>query len=332
MMRRRTFIAGLGSAAAWPFAALGQQRSVPIVGYLGNRGLGSVAISDEERWRAAFIKGLAETGFVEGRNVAIEYRWAEGQNEKLPALLQDLIERRVAVLATVGSTAMALAAKAATRTIPIVFRIGGDPVASGLVPSLNMPGGNLTGATTLGVELGPKRLQMLSELLPTGATIALFLDRRTASAAAEAKEIEAASKALGVRLLVLDTSNPRELDAAFESITQQEVGGLLTVPSPFITSQRDRIVALAARRKIPGIYSASVFVEAGGLMFYGTGGVEEHRMVGTYVGRILKGEKPGDLPVQQATKVELLVNLKVAKAAGITIPTTMLVRADEVIE
>jgi putative tryptophan/tyrosine transport system substrate-binding protein len=304
-MRRREFIAGLAGAATWPVVA---------------------------RIRAAVLKGLADTGFVEGRNVAIEYRWVAGQNEKLPALLRDLIERRVAVLATVGSTAMTLAAKAATQTIPIVFRIGGDPIASGLVPSLNRPGGNVTGVTTLGLELGPKRLQMLFELLPTGATVALFSNPRNANAAAEAREIEAAAKALGVRLLVLNATSPSELDAAFERIAQQDVSGLLNAADPFIISQRDRIVALAARRAIPGVYSAPSFFEAGGLISYGSSGIDEFRMVGTYVGRILKGEKPADLPVQQSTKVELAINLKVAKAAGITIPTALLVRADEVIE
>jgi putative tryptophan/tyrosine transport system substrate-binding protein len=331
-MRRREFIASLGTAAVWPMPARAQQPAMPVVGYLGNYGFGGVGAFGEEITRAAVIKGLAETGFVEGRNVAIEYRWVEGQNERLPSILHDLIERRVAVLATVGSTAMALAAKAATQTIPIVFRIGGDPVARGLVPNLNMPGGNVTGATTLGVELGPKRLEMLRELLPTGATVALFTDPRNANAAAETREIEATAKVLGVRLVVLNASSPSELDAAFEKMAQQDVHGLLNAADPFIISQADRIVALAARRKIPGVYSTPLYFHAGGLMYYGASGLEAFRQVGTYVGRILKGEKPADLPVQQSTKVELGVNLKVAKAAGITIPTALLVRADEVIE
>jgi putative tryptophan/tyrosine transport system substrate-binding protein len=257
----------LGSTAAWPHAVRAQQRPVPVVGYLGNYGPGDV--SRDERVHVAVLKGLADTGFVEGRNVAIEYRWVAGQNEKLPALLRDLIELRVAVLASVGSTAMALAAKAATQTIPIVFRIGGDPVASGLVPNLNMPGGNVTGTTTLGVELGPKRLQILRELLPTGATVALFTNPRNANAAAETREIEATAKVLGVRLLVLNATSPSELDVAFERIAQQEVSGLLNAADPFIISQRDRIVALAARRAIPGVYSTPPFFDAGGLVFYG---------------------------------------------------------------
>jgi putative ABC transport system substrate-binding protein len=328
-MRRREFIAGLGTVAAWPLAARAQQQPVPVVGYLDNYPPAPGAIG---RQQAALFKGLADTGFVDGRNVAIEYRWVEGQNEKLPVILRDLIERRVAVLATPGSTAIALAAKAATQTIPIVFRVGGDPVAMGLVPNLNMPGGNVTGTTTLGVTLGAKRLQLLRELLPTGATVALFSNPRNANAAAEAKEIDAAAKVLGVRLLVLNAISPSELDVAFEKIAQQDISGVLNAADPFIISQRDRIVALAARRGIPGVYSAPAFFNAGGLIFYGSSAVEEWYTVGTYVGRILKGEKPGDLPVQQSTKVELAINLKVAKAAGITIPTALLVRADEVIE
>jgi putative ABC transport system substrate-binding protein len=228
---------------------------------------------------------------------------------------------------------MALAAKAATQTIPIVFRIGGDPVATGLVASLSKPGGNVTGTTTLGVELGPKRLEVLSELLPAGATVALFTDPGNANAAAEARTIQAAADVLGLRLLVLHASSPSELDAAFEKIAQQDIRGVLNAADPFIISQRDRIVALATRRAIPGVYSArNYFEEAGGLMFYGASGLEEYRAVGNYVGRILNGEKPADLPVLRPTKFDLVINLKVAKALGITVPTALLARADEVIE
>jgi putative ABC transport system substrate-binding protein len=232
----------------------------------------------------------------------------------------------------VSGTAAALAAKAATQTIPIVFRVGGDPVANGLVPNLNKPGGNVTGATTLGIGLGPKRLQILRELMPTGARVALFSDPRNPNAAAEVREIEAAAEALGVRLLVLNASSPSELDVAFETIVQQDVGGLLNAADPFIFSQQDRIIALAARRKIPGVYSALRFVQAGGLMSYETESIEDFRMVGTYIGRVLKGEKPGDLPVQQSTKINLVINLKTAKALGLTIPETLLATADEVIQ
>ena len=333
-MRRRDFITLLGgAAAAWPLAARAQQPAMPVIGYLGNYGAGAVgADSGNERVRVAFHKGLAEAGYVEGRNVAVEYRWVAGQNVRLPAVLSDLIERRVAVLAPVGSTAIALAAKAATQSIPIVFRIGGDPVASGLVPSLNRPGGNITGTTTLGVELGPKRLQMLRELLPAGATVALLSNPTNANAAAETREIQAAAQLLGVRLLVLNAASPSELDSAFARIAQPDVGGLLTAADPFIIGQRNQIIALAARRAIPAIYSSRTEHDAGGLMIYGADGTDGHRLAGTYVGRILKGEKPADLPVQQSTKVELAVNLKVAKILGITIPTALLVRADEVIE
>jgi putative ABC transport system substrate-binding protein len=271
-MKRREFIAGLAGAAAWPLAASAQQQ-VPVVGYLGNYPPGTGGNTPTQ---AALLKGLADTGFIEGRNVAIEHRWVEGKNEKLPAILRDLIERRVAVLATPGSTAISLAAKAATQTIPIVFRVGGDPVAMGLVPSLNMPGGNVTGTTTLGVTLGAKRLQLLHELLPTGATVALFSNPRNANATAEVKEIEAAAKVLGMRLLVLNATSPSELDVALERIAQENVGGLLNAADPFIISQRDRIVALAARRAIPGAYSARNFFDAGGLIFYGSSGLEEY--------------------------------------------------------
>jgi putative ABC transport system substrate-binding protein len=323
-MLRREFIAGLGAVAALPVAVQAQQTAVPIVGYVGN--------FPTSQTRVAVVSGLADTGFVEGRNVAIEYRWVEGRDEKLPAILHDLIERRVAVLATVSGTAAALAAKAATQTIPIVFRVGGDPVAIGLVPNLNKPGGNVTGATTLGIGLGPKRLQILRELMPTGARVALFSDPRNPNAAAEVREIVSAAEGLGVRLLVLNASSPSELDVAFEMIVQQDVGGLLNAADPFIFSQQDRIIALAARRKIPGVYSAPVFVQAGGLMSYGTDGIEDFRMVGTYIGRVLKGEKPSDLPVQQSTKIKLAINLKTAKALGLTIPETLLATADEVIQ
>jgi len=331
-MRRRDFIAGLGGSAAWPLAGRAQRSSVPVIGYLGNYGLGSVASNGiSERAQAAFLKGLAETGHVEGRSVAIEYRWVAGQNEKLPAILHDLIERRVAVLATLGSTAMALAAKAATQTIPIVFRIGGDPVANGLVPNLNMPGGNITGTSTLGVDLGPKRLQVLSELLPAGATVALFTNPRNANAVAETRDIQAAANVLGLRLLALNVTSPSELDAVSERIAQQDIGGVLNAADPLIISQYERIIAFAARRAIPGVYSTRGFVDDGGLIFYGPG-FDEHRVVGNYVGRILNGEKPADLPVQLSTKVELIINLKAGKALGITVPATLLVRADEVIE
>ena len=332
-MQRRNFLTLLGaSAAAWPLSARAQQTVVPVVGYIGSDGLGAVAAPTSGQNVAAFRKGLAESGYVEGHNVAIEYRWVAGQNDRLPALVRELIDRGVAVLAPTTSTAAALATKAATQTIPIVFRIAGDPVGSGLVPRLNRPGGNVTGVTTLGVELGPKRLQMLRELLPPGAAVVLLANPTNANAPVETREIQAAAQLLDVSLLVLNATSPSELDVAFERMAQQDIRGLLTAADPFIISQADRIVALAARRAIPAIFSTRSQHEAGGLMTYGSDSSDGHRLAGTYVGRILKGEKPADLPVQRSTKIELLVNLKVAKALGITIPTALLVRADEVIE
>jgi putative ABC transport system substrate-binding protein len=324
-MRRRDFITLLGGAAAWPIAATAQQAAVPVIGYLASD-------SANERARAAFLKGLAETGYVEGRNVAIEYRWLAGQNERLPAVLRDLIERRVAVLAPVASTASALAAKAATQTIPIVFRIGGDPIASGLVASLNHPGGNITGTTTLGVELGPKRLQVLRELLLAGSTVAFLSNPTNANAVAETRDIQAAAQALELRLLVLSAANQSGLDVAFARIAQPDVGGILTAADPFIIQERNQIMVLAARRALPAIYSSRVEYDAGGLMAYGADVADGYRLAGGYVGRILSGERAGDLPVQRSTKVELAINLKVAKILGITIPAALLVRADEVIE
>jgi putative ABC transport system substrate-binding protein len=331
-MRRREFITLLGGAAAWPLAARAQQR-LPVIGYLGGYGAGAVAAPGNSQSNlAAFRKGLAEIGYAEGRNVAIEYRWVADQNDRLPAMLRDLINRGVAVLAPITSTAAALAAKAATQTIPIVFRIGGDPVAAGLVATLNQPGGNITGVTTLGVELGPKRLQVLRELLPAGATVALLSNPSNANAASETREIQAAAQVLGVRLLVLDAASASDLEVAFARIAQQDVAGLLTAADPFIIAQSNQIIALAARRAIPAVYSTRNQYDAGGLIYYGSDSVDGHRVAGTYVGRILNGEKLADLPVQRSTKVELAINLKIAKILGLTIPLSLLGRADEVIE
>ncbi len=332
-MRRRQFITLLGgAAAAWPLAAQAQDSTMPVIGYLGNYGTGAVPDPTSERTLAAFRKGLMETGYVEGRNVGIEYRWVAGQNDRLPALLRDLIDRGVAVLAPVTSTAAALAAKTATQTIPIVFRIGSDPVTDGLVARLNRPGGNITGTTTLGAELGPKRLEVLRELLPAGATVALLSNLTNAVAVTETRDIQAEAQLLGVRLLVLSAASTNDLQVAFARVAQQDVAGLLTAADPFIIAQRKQIIALAARLAIPAIYSSRNEYDDGGLMSYGADSLEGHRIAGTYVGRILKGEKPGDLPVQQSTKVELAINLKLAKALGITIPTALLVRADDVVE
>jgi putative ABC transport system substrate-binding protein len=324
MIRRREFIAGLGGAVAWPLAARAQQRALPVVGYIGGGPYQRGVIE-------AFLKGLAEAGYVEGRNVAIEYRWVETRNERLPGIVSDLVGRRVAVIAVVISTAAALAAKAATQDIPIVFRIGGDPVASGLVPSLSRPGGNVTGVTTLGVEQGPKRLQLLFDILPADAAVALLTNPTNANAVRERDEIQAAARLLGVRLIMFNATTTDDIKAAFAGFVAQRIGGFMTAAEPLFFLNRDLIVALAARHAIPAIYSDRTFFEAGGLMSYGAVG-DAYRQVGVYTGRILKGEKPADLPVQESTKVELALNLEVAKALGITFPTSLLVRADEVIE
>ena len=322
-MKRRQFIAVLGGAAAWPLAARAQQPAVPVIGYLGG--------NNNPTREVAFRKGLSETGYVEGQNVAIEYRWAEGQNARVPAFVSDFVGRRVGVIAAVASTAAALAAKAATRTIPIVFRIGGDPVADGLVASLNRPGGNVTGVTTLGNDLAQKRLELLRELSPAGAVI-LLANPTNANAAIETKAIETAAHLLGVRLLILYATSPSDIEAAFASIARQDIAGLLTTADPFFFLQRGQLVALAARQAVPAIYSDRIFCEAGGVMSYGTDISDGFRQVGVYTGRILKGEKPADLPVQQSTKVELVINFKTAKALGLTIPETLLATADEVIQ
>ena len=322
-MRRRRFIAGLGGAMAWTMAARAQQPALPVIGYIG----GGPGQGTE-----AFLKGLAEAGYVEGRNVAIEYRWVESHNERLPALLSDLIGRQVTVLAIVVSTAAALAAKSATQTIPIVFRIGGDPIASDLVASLSRPGGNITGTTSLGGPLGAKRVDVLHELLPAGATVVLLVNPTNANAMREIDEIRLAARTLGLRLLVLHVSTPDEIDAAFARITGQEIGGLLTTADPLFFIERNRLISLVARRAIPAVYSDRSFLGRGGLMSYGPHIEEALFQAGIYTGRILNGEKPRDLPVQQITKIGLGLNLKTAKMLGITFPTALLTLADELIE
>jgi putative ABC transport system substrate-binding protein len=307
-MRRRQFIAGLGGAVAWPLAARAQQRALPVIGYIESLGT------------QAFLKGLAEAGYVEGRNVVIEYRSVGPNNQGLPPVLSDLIGRRVAVLVVVNNTAAALAAKAATQTIPIVFRIGGDPIASGLVASLSRPGGNITGTTSLGGPLGAKRVDVLHELLPANATVVLLVNPNNANAVRETDEIEPATRTLGLRLLVLHVSTPDEIDAAFARITGQEIGGLLTTADPLFFSERDRLISLVARRAIPAVYSDRYFLVGGGLMSYGPLTQEAHFQVGVYTGRILNGEKPGDLPVQQITKIELGLNSRPPRRLALRYP------------
>jgi putative tryptophan/tyrosine transport system substrate-binding protein len=327
-VRRRDFIAGLGSAAAWPLAARAQQVPVPTVGFLNPA---SSQMSRSTRI-AAFVRGLADTGYVEGRNVTIEYRWADGRNDRLPALAADLVRRKVAVLVAVGGIPSALAAKAATDDIPIVFQIGSDPVEFGPVGSLAQPGGNLTGVTSLSAEVIAKRLELLHELVPGASMIALLVNPASPFAQVETKELEAAARVLGIRLFVLRASNPDEMRDAFAALEHQSLGALVVGDDPTFISASDLLVALALRHKVAAIYQWHEVVSAGGLMSYGQDLDAQFRIAGTYAGRILHGERPSTLPVQQATKVELFINLKTARALGIAFPQTLLARADKVIE
>jgi putative tryptophan/tyrosine transport system substrate-binding protein len=327
-VRRREFIALVGGAATWLSAARAQQPALPVIGYLGNSSF------DLYKDRlVAFRQGLNETGYVEGRNVSIEFRWAEDHNDRWPALMEDLLGQQVAVIAVAGSTAGAHAAKAATTTIPIVFSIGGDPIQLGLVASLNRPGGNLTGVTVLNVEVGPKRLELLRELLPAAPRFAVLVNpTNPIQTESETRNIQVAARTLGLQVHVLNASNTSEIDTAFATLDQQGATALVLGADGFFLGWRQHIVALAARYSIPTIYDRRDFAAAGGLMSYGTSITDAHRHVGRYTGRILNGEKPADLPVMQSVKFELVINLKTAKALGITVPPSLLARADEVIE
>jgi len=322
-MNRREFIMLLGGAVAWPLAARAQQ-AMPAIGFLGSE-------SFEDRLRA-FRQGLRDTGYVEGNNVAIEYRWAEGQNDRLPTLAANLVRIRVTVIAT-PDTPAALAAKAATTTIPIIFFTAANPVEIGLVANLARPGGNLTGVTTLGLEVGPKRLELLHELVPAATTMALLVNP-TSLALSErtTRDLQTAARALGLKIHVLHASTEREIDSAFATFAQLRAGGLVIGPDAFFTSRAEELAALALRHRVPAIYQFREFVEAGGLMSYGTDLTDGNRLTGVYTGRILKGEKPADLPVQQSSKAELIINLKTARALGLTVPLPLIGRADEVIE
>jgi putative ABC transport system substrate-binding protein len=280
----------------------------------------------------AFHLGLNEAGYVEHRNVGIEYRWAEGQYDRLPALAADLVRRQVTVIVTSGGTPSALAAKSATTTIPIVFSTASDPVAAGYVASLNRPGGNLTGITTLNVEVGPKRLELLRELVPTAATIALLINPTNPAAETELRDLQTPIRTLGLQLHVLRASSERTIDDAFAALVQLRAGGLLIGPDPFFNTRSEQLAVSALRNAVPAVYQYREFVLAGGLMSYGGNLTDQYRQIAAYVGRILKGEKPADMPVQQGTKIELFLNLKTAKALGLTVPISLLGRADEVIE
>jgi putative ABC transport system substrate-binding protein len=327
-MRRRDFIALIGgAAAAWPRAARGQQPAMPVVGYLHS---GS---TDAYRHAVdAFRKGLNETGYVEGQNVAIEYRWAEGHFGRLPELAADLVRRPVAVLVAQGGITTAVAAKAATATIPIVFSSGSDPVELGLVASLSHPGGNATGVSLLTGALFSKRVEIMHQVMPAAGVVAALMNPNNAGIQSLLKEFQDGARALAVESKVFNAGSAAEIEAAFAGIAQAGIGALVVGPDPLFLDQRRQLVALAARHKIAAIYEWRDYAEAGGLMSYGTSLAEAYRQVGLYTGRILKGEKPADLPVVQSTKVELVINLKTAKAQGVEIPLSLLGRADEVIE
>jgi ABC-type uncharacterized transport system substrate-binding protein len=328
-MRRRTFITLLGGgAAAWPLAARAQQRAkLPLVGLLSGQSPDAYAI----RLRA-FRQGLKDAGYIEGENVEVEYRWAEGQNNRLPALAAELVDRQVAVIVA-GGTPSALAAKAATATIPIVFEMAVDPVEVGLVASLNRPGGNLTGVTNLNVEVGPKRLELLHELLPTATTIAVLVNPTSPNIAEPfLQALQPAARVLGLQIPVLHASTDRDFDTMFASSVRLRADALVIMPDLFFNARHEQLAALALRHALPAIAQYRRFVAAGGLMSYGANETDNLRLVGIHVGRILKGEKPAELPVVQSTKVELIINLKTAKTLGITVPLPLLGRADEVIE
>ena len=322
---RREFITLLGGAAAWPVAAGAQQAVMPVIGFLN-----SVSPSRFSALLNAFQRGLNETGYFEGRNVAVEYRWAEGEYDRLPVLAADLVQRRVAVI--VANTAAAPAAKAATKTIPIVFTTGEDPVKSGLVASLNRPGGNLTGVVSLNAEVGSKRMELLNELIPTATTVAILLNPANPISESLFRDAKAASRALGLQLLLLEAGTERELDAVFARLPQLRADALVIGADAFMSSRSVQLAALAASYLVPTISPYRPFVVAGGLMSYGGNNTDASRLAGAYAGRILKGEQPANLPVQQSTKVEFTINLKTAKALGLTVPETVLARADEVIE
>jgi putative ABC transport system substrate-binding protein len=328
-MRRREFISLLGGgAAAWPLAARAQQPAMPVIGFLGG--------ASPDRWVGrlrAFHQGLSETGYVVGRNLAIEYRWAEGQNDRLPSLAAELVGRQVSVIAAPGSVPAALAAKAATTTIPIVFEIASDPVELGLVASLPRPGGNITGVTSLNAQVGPKRLELLHELVPTATVVGLLVNPTNPNEAEPTtKNLQAAARSLGLEMHVLHASAEGDFDAAFATIIQLQAGALAIGTDPLFTSRLEQLAALTVRHAVPTVYQFREFTAAGGLMSYGGSLTDTFRAAGVYTGRILKGDKPADLPVQQTTKVELFLNLKTAKALGLTVPIPLLGRADEVIE
>jgi putative tryptophan/tyrosine transport system substrate-binding protein len=328
-MKRRDFITLLGGvAAAWPLAARSQQPAMPVIGYLS----GGAPSPPFTMFLTAFRKGLGETGYVEGQNVAIEYRWAEGHYDRLPALAAELVDRKVDLISASGGDLAARAAKGATSTIPIVFSSGDDPAETGLVASLARPGGNLTGFSLLVVELHAKRLELISELVPNAQLIALLVNPSSPQTERVVRAMQEAARIKGVKLEVLKAATENELDAAFASLARLQARALVQQADPFFVGRRNQLALLAARHAIPAIYESRPFVEAGGLMSYGANFPEMYRQIGAYAGRILKGEKPAELPVMRPTKLDLVINLAAAKAIGLSIPESFLLRADEVIE
>jgi putative tryptophan/tyrosine transport system substrate-binding protein len=327
-MRRRDFIAAVGGVAAWPLAARAQQPAMPVVGFIRDGSADANA-----RNVAAFRKGLNENGYIDGQNVSVEYHWLEGQYDRLPALMADLVRRHVAVIATIGTVQVALAAKAATATIPIVFGEGEDPARLGLVASLARPGGNATGINFLGTEVAAKRLRLLHELVPKAVRVAVLVNPANAAVTASTlREVQEAAPTLGLQIRILNASTIGEIDAAFATFARERPDALFLAGDAFFVSRRTQFVTLTARDRIPATFSLRDYVEAGGLMSYGTGLADAFRQVGVYTGSILKGAKPAELPVVQSTKFEFVINLATAKALGLTIPAGVLSIADEVIE